>query len=233
MRQLPLEVRLADHARFGNFVPDGNEFVVHELRAAADRLPGPPVWLWGAGGSGRTHLLQAAVAAAGDGAGRPAYLPLAGLVAGGMAPPAALLEGLGDLDLVALDDIERVAGDVDAERALFGLYEQLRAAGGRLIVAAAGPPADTGFGLADLRSRLASGSVHRLRSLDDAGRLAALTLRARFRGLELPEDTARYLLHRTPRGAASLFALLDTLDRESLAARRPLTIPFVRAVLGL
>jgi len=61
--------------------------------------------------------------------------------------------------------------------------------------------------------------------------VAALRLRAAARGFELPVGTARYLLRRCPREAPSLFALLDRLDRASLAARRRLTVPFVRQLL--
>ena len=61
--------------------------------------------------------------------------------------------------------------------------------------------------------------------------MAALQLRASHRGLELPEDTARYLMTRSRRDMQSLYALLDRLDLEALRAQRRLTIPFVRDVL--
>jgi DnaA family protein len=111
------------------------------------------------------------------------------------------------------------------------LFEQLRQAGGRLVVSAAAPPGDVRFGLPDLASRLKSGGVYRLQPLDDAGRLAALQIRARFRGFDLPDDTGRYLLNRLARGPASLFRVLDTLDRAALVAQKRLTIPFVRSIL--
>ncbi len=45
------------------------------------------------------------------------------------------------------------------------------------------------------------------------------------------EETANYLLTRRKRDMASLYALLDRLDLESLKAQRRLTIPFVKTVL--
>jgi DnaA family protein len=228
MQQLPLEIRLADHAVFENFVPTGNELVVHELRDAAARGGQPMVWLWGPSQCGRSHLLQACVAAADELGRRAAYLPL-GCEAS--LPPEAL-EGLGSFAIVALDGVDAVAGNAAFEQGLFGLFEQLRQSGGRLVVTAAAPPAEVPFALPDLASRLASGGVYRVQPLDDAGRLEALKVRARFRGFDLPDETGRYLLHRAPRGAATLFGLLDTLDRASLAAGKRLTIPFVRGVLG-
>jgi DnaA family protein len=52
-----------------------------------------------------------------------------------------------------------------------------------------------------------------------------------MRGLDLPVETANYLLTRRKRDMASLYALLDRLDLESLNAQRRLTIPFVKTVL--
>jgi len=136
------------------------------------------------------------------------------------------------LDLVCLDDFERVAGDEHWERALFRLVNGLYLAGGRLVVAAAGAPAEVGIRLPDLLSRCQALTRFRLRYLDDEERLEALRARAAFRGFDLPADTARYLLRRVPRDMGRLMALLDRLDTASLAASRRLTIPFVRKVLG-
>ncbi len=227
MRQLPLEIRLADHALFENFVVAGNELLVHQLSHPAPG--GHTLWLWGAPQSGRTHLLQACISAAADRGERATYVPLHR----GQGLPAGILEGLGELDVVALDDVDAIAGDAAFESAMFRLYEELRRSGGRLIASAAAPPAEAGFNLPDLASRLAAGGAYRLTSLDDNGRLTALQIRAHFRGFELPANTGRYLLTHAPRDAASLFGILDTLDRAALAARKRLTIPFVRSVLAL
>jgi len=93
-------------------------------------------------------------------------------------------------------------------------------------------PDQTGILLADLVSRLSWGVTYALKPLDEETLFAAVTYRARARGLELPEDTARFLLRRFPRDLASLCDLLDRLDQASLIARRRLTIPFVKAALA-
>lgn len=227
MQQLPLELRLADHAVFRNFLPAGNELVIHELRQAAALATQTMLWIWGPEESGRTHLLQACIAEADERGRRSSYVPLDRA----LALPAAVLDGLGELDVVGLDDIDAIAGDAAFERAVFSLFEALRQSGGRLVVSASAPPGDVAFRLPDLASRLKSGGVYRVQPLDDAGRLAALQIRANFRGFDLPDDTGRYLLNRMARGPASLFRVLDTLDRAALVAQKRLTIPFVRSVL--
>jgi len=218
--QLPLALALQDHAVFETFRAPGDG----ELVAAA-RDPAPPgLWIAGPPGSGKSHLLQAVCAHRPE--RRCAYVPL------GSAPAPEMLEGLEALDLVCLDDFDRVVGEERWERALFRLVNGLSLAGSPLVVAAAAPPSELGVRLPDLVSRCQALALFRLRYLDDEERLEALRARARFRGFDLPADTARYLLRRVPRDMERLTALLDRLDTASLAASRRLTIPFVREVLG-
>lgn len=223
-QQLTLRIGLRDSATFANFFPGDNAAPLHLLQQGAE----PFVYLWGSPGSGRSHLLQAACHAEAARGGAPAYLPFAELPPGGVA----LLEGLEQMSLVCLDDLQAVAGDGAWEEALFHLYNRVRDAGGRLLAAADASPAALPVALPDLRSRLAWGPVFQLQSLDDAGRLAALQLRAQARGMELGEEVGAYLLRRCPRDMHALFELLERLDQASLAAQRRLTIPFVRDLIS-
>lgn len=229
MSQLVLPLRLADHAVFASFYERGNEALVATLtelaRGAADG-EGYGCWLWGDVATGKTHLLQAVCERAGD---RAVFVPLSMFAAAG----PAVLEGLASRQLVCVDDIENVVGDPDWETALFDLCNQLLDAGGQLIVAASTTPRECRIKLPDLASRLSRLPVFHVHALDDEQRVGALQLRARHRGLELPDETARYLLKRSRRDMASLYELLDKLDLEALRAKRRLTIPFVRDVLRL
>jgi DnaA family protein len=224
MNQLVLPLQLADHAVFASFLTGDNATLVATLVDLSTGQADEGCWLWGARATGKTHLLQAVCDRAGD---RSAYLPLAELRDIG----PAILEGLESRDLVCIDDVDGVAGDADWEVALFNLYNELQDAGGLLIVAASAAPRESGFDLADLASRMSRLPVFQLRPLSDAQRVAALQLRASHRGLELPNETAAFMLKRSRRDMASLYELLDTLDREALRAQRRLTVPFVREVL--
>ncbi len=227
MRQLPLSVQLKDSAVFDTYVSGRNTEAVQFLqRLPRPRLPA--VWLWGAAGSGRSHLLQAACAHyRGDGADA-AYLPLAALRPAG----PGVLDGWERAALVCVDDMDEAAGREAWEQAVFRLFNAVTEAGGTLCFAASAPPSALPVRLADLQSRLTWGVTFQLRPLDDDDRLAALRLRARHRGLDLPEETARYMLTRLPRDMPALLAWLDRLDAASLQAQRRLTLPFVRDVLS-
>lgn len=226
--QLALPVTLRDGNTLSTFLPAHAPealLAVQALLAGRESL----VWLWGPPSSGRTHLLEAA---AGEAA--RAGLAVAFLVPADPALPGpAVLDGLGEtVDLVCIDDIDRVAGDADWEEAFFHLFNALAARGARLLVSAQAPPAAAGFRLPDLASRMALCLTVALPALDDAARLDILAFRAAGRGLELPPETGRYLLARTSRRLADLVALLDRLDRAALVHRQQrLTIPFARQVL--
>lgn len=224
MRQLPLGVQLGVSLRFDTFVPGANAAAVEALRRLADGASRAPVWVYGPPGSGRSHLLQALCAEAGR-AGHPAaYLPLAQLRADG----PQLLDGFEQLALVALDDLDAVAGNAAFESALFTLYNGLAEQQARLAIAAAASPAATAIRLPDLASRLAASEVHRIDPLAEPLQPDALRRRAERRGLELPDETLAFLTRRAPRDFATLCRMLDALDTESLAAQRRLTVPFVR-----
>lgn len=234
-RQLPLGVRLRDSSIFASYVAGRNRQVVAALVALTPGMRGPSVWLHGPTGTGKSHLLQALCVRAGESGESSTYLPLQQLAALG----AGALAGCSQLDWVCIDDIEQVvgqatgqmAGQLEWERALFGLYTEMEEAGGRLVLAASMAPAALRFGLQDLASRLAGGTILRLQPLEEPEQIAALSLRAAQRGLELPDETAAYLLSRLPRDMHSLCAFLDTLDEASLVAQRRLTVPFVSKVL--
>jgi DnaA family protein len=224
MRQLPLGVQLGISMRFETFAVGGNAEAVAALKGLAGGASSTPVWIYGPAGSGKSHLLQAACAAAGDAGRATAWLPLAQVQGEG----PALLDGLERLDLVALDDLDAIAGSADWEFALFTLFNGLAEHRGRLAIAAAVAPAAVQIRLPDLASRLASCEVHRLEPLAESEQPAALRRRAERRGLELPDETLGYLTRRAPRDFATLCRMLDALDAESLAAQRRLTVPFVR-----
>jgi len=226
-QQLPLAMWLPDGASFDNYLAGPNAQLVEMLAHPEQHPEANFIFLWGSNGVGKSHLLQAVChQMAGQGS---VYLPMR--QAAEFAPE--MLEGMEQLALVAIDDLEAVAGEPEWELALFNLYTRMRDLGTcRLLVSAELPLANLGIKMPDLRSRLAWGGVYQLQSLTDQEKLAALQQRAHNRGFELPDEVGNYLLRHYQRNMGDLLALLETLDRVSLAEQRRLTIPFVKTVIG-
>jgi DnaA family protein len=225
--QLTLGMRLRDSSVFASYHAGPNTHVVEALQSAISGDGPMCLWLHGTRGVGKTHLLQAMCAAAGERGEPAAYLPLDEL----LSSEPDHLTGLAEMSFVCVDDVETAARNAPWERGLFNLYREVDERGGRLILASVAVPSAVPYELRDLASRLSASLVLTLQSLDDDGHVKALQLRARLRGFELPDESAQYLLRRLPREMGSLYAFLDQLDEASLVAQRRLTVPFVRGVI--
>jgi DnaA family protein len=67
--------------------------------------------------------------------------------------------------------------------------------------------------------------------LVDSDRITALIFKANQMGFEISQQAGRFLLTHYDRDLSSLWVLLKKLDRASLAAKRKLTIPFLKQIL--
>ncbi|KRE90789.1 DnaA regulatory inactivator Hda [Frateuria sp. Soil773] len=224
--QLPLALRWPRRQRFEHFHAGANAAALAAVQALATAPDAPWVYLHGPAGSGRSHLLMAACQAASAAGRRVQYLPLAAV-----ADRAAAIRGVAGSELLALDDLGAIAGQADAEHALFDLYNRARAEGSELLFAAEAAPAQLGLGLPDLRSRLGACTQFALKPLDDAERREVLKAQAASRGIELDDGVLDWLFARYARDLGALLDLLDRLDQASLAAQRRITIPFLRGFL--
>jgi DnaA family protein len=217
--QLILELAPAPTPTLANFVPGRN---AEALAAASDLLSGGGhcLYLWGGPGSGRSHLLRALAAEAAR-AGRRAYYA---------AAPRLAANDLAAADWLAVDDVEQL--DELDQIELFDAFNRIRArADGALFACGDRPPSQLPL-REDLRTRLASGVTRQLHALSDEEKAAALAEQARERGLKLGEDMLAYLLSHVRRDMGTLVAVLDALDRSSLALKRPVTLPLLRDALA-
>lgn len=224
--QLPLALRYPPDQRLETYVgaPEG---VIAQLRAIAIGARADWIFLAGPAGSGKTHLALSLCAAAEQAGRRAAYLPLQ--AASGRLREA--LESLEGHEVLALDNLDAIAGHREDEVALFDFHNRARAAGVALLYTARAMPDGLPLGLPDLRSRLSQCVRIALPVLDDEGRAAVLRERAQRRGLVIDDAAIEWLLTHSGRELAALVAVLDKLDRESLAAKRRITVPFLRSVL--
>ena len=225
--QLPLAITVDDGTTFDNFYAGPNAAVVDALRSAALEGGIPVLFLHGADGTGKSHLLQAACRAALGAGRRAAYLPMGSAV---LLDPSAV-ENFDRYALVCLDDVHRVAGSEPWQRALLTLIDALKQKGATFVSSARSAPAGIKRLLPDLASRLSWGPVYQLAPLTDADKIAALQQRAARRGFELSEEVGKFLLTRLQRDMATLCATVDSLDAATLAAQRKLTVPFVKTFL--
>lgn len=229
--QLPLPFELREDHRLSSFVRGANsELVVRLLELGRPTAEGQMLWIHGAQGLGKTHVLQAVVAELSEQGAEVAYLPARALP-GDQA--ADILEGCERFALLVVDDVDEWFGELSTERELVRLYQERRQAGLHLVMAAARSPLDYQMALPDWQSRANGAQVFQVAELADAGKLEVLIARSRRLGLELSEPVATYLLRHGPRGLPQMLSVLDQVDQLALAEQRRFTVPLLKKALDV
>lgn len=218
--QLVFELAAPEPPSFASFLPGRNAEACAAVRGlAAGAAAETCVFLWGAPGAGKTHLLRAAVGAV-EARGEAAIY---------VAEPGALLAvdpgRVASHAVVAVDALESATPEAQAR--LFTVFNAQRERGGHLLVASRLSLAAASL-RDDLRTRLGWGLVFEVTPLADADKPAALAAYARQRGFRLADDVIAYLLAHGRRDMAALLGALAALDRHSLATKRPITVPMLR-----
>jgi DnaA family protein len=178
-----------------------------------------PTYLWGAGGSGKTHLLEAVAQA----------LREQGAAAGWLDPslhePPEFDEAWA---VVLMDDVDRYSAV--QQHAAFNWFVNAQTLQRGVLAAGAVPPADLRL-REDLRTRLGWGHVFHLQVLSEPERRAVLRQAADDRGVFLGDEVMDFMLTRFSRDLGSLMQLLDQLDGYALQTKRAITIPLIRSML--
>ena len=225
MRQIPLDVSLSEYMTFETFYLGPNKSVVDSLRDEKNQL----IWLAGLEGFGKTHLLHAFLNSHEHENKKVLYLPMS--ESQDFTPD--ILDNLAQYDLVAIDDIENIIGDMTWEEQLLKFYEDSYSTRNKILITANDTPKGLNFLLPDLSSRFNLALIERLRPMNEDEMIKAILIHSKARGFDLPEDSAKYLINRVPRDVSVLVDMIKLLDYESLSMQRKLTIPFIKTVLGI
>jgi chromosomal replication initiation ATPase DnaA len=208
MSRVPqLALPLAEGVPPGPFIPAACNSAAYETLRAWPDWPGTLVYVFGPEACGKSHLA--------------AYWRE---LSGGVAEAAARLDleragELSEAEAVAIDALEELAD----EAALFHLYNAVAARSGALLVTARAAPSVLPIRLPDLSTRLKSATAIEIGAPDDAFLGELLIALAERRQIALSPAVAAYCVRRMERSQRAAVNLIDALDRQSLAAGRPVT----------
>ena len=218
VRQLHLGLKPEAHARLEDYVGEA------AMKLAS--LNGL-IYLSGAKGGGKSHLLQGLCRNTADAGGSAIYLPAL------HALDASVLKGLESVHLLCLDDIDQVIGQESWQIALFHLVNACRDRGNKLVMSGVEPVAALDASLADLASRMKSAYLVTTDELTDDEKLEVVRRKAQRLGFAISEEVCRFILSRSPRDMHHLARLVAQLDEETLMRQKKVTVPLVKDALGL
>lgn len=231
--QLALSVQLPDDETFDSYQSSVNHHAVVQLKqfVAGDLLKqntAQSMYLFGLKGVGKSHLLHASSAYSAELGQSCLCLSLSELT----HLSVEVLEGLEQIDLICLDDIDVIAGNTQWQQAIFDLYNRVIEQNKRLIITGNQSVQSLKITLPDLVSRLSWGFTEQLKMLSDDEKVIALQFRSQQRGLFLSDEVLKFLLNRLSRDMESLLETLDLLDKASIQEQRKITIPFIKEVIA-
>lgn len=215
--QLLLNLKLEWVPTLDNYVAGGNQELLSRLNGMAGPRCTDAVYLWGADGGGKSHLLSAV-------AGLATQRPVRAL-SGATAPDdIQVMPGT----LLLVDDVHELSAA--AQIALFRIFNSSRLLGLSMLLS--GPCRPLALALReDLRTRIGQCMIYEIQNLSDEEKQAALRRHALLRGMRLDDSVLHYLLRHGRRDLPSLMAMLDNLDRASLEQKRQATVPLLRELM--
>lgn len=121
---------------------------------------------------------------------------------------------------------------VSDDRALLHLFNAMKERGGYLLFTSREPPARWPQMLPDLKSRLTAINAIRIEAPDDAMIEAVLVKLLSDRQLTVNPETLTYIIRHMNRSFSAARRIVELADTESLAGKRPITIPLIKNVLS-
>jgi chromosomal replication initiation ATPase DnaA len=147
----------------------------------------------------------------------------AGVIMASAITPEKTSHGTGML----VEDIEQSRD----ERSLLHLFNYAKENKRWLLLTSSVAPQSLPFTLPDLTSRLLAIPSAAIAGADDEVLAGAMRKQFADRQIKVDDDVIAYLLSRIERSLSTVGEMVEKLDRHALAARKGLTIPFVKQLL--
>jgi chromosomal replication initiator protein len=234
-------IRLVPDYTFEQFVVGPSNRLAHAACAAACDQLGTlynPLFLHGATGLGKTHLLQATCAAIlhKNPSLQAIYVTcetfvndLVQAIATGQIQ--AFRECARQADLFVIDDIQFLAKRESSQEELFHTFNVLHQSGRQIVLSADSPPGEIPTLEDRLISRFNWGLVVQIDPPSRETRQAILHKKARLRGVEIPDEVIDVVAEQVEANIRVLEGALTKLITVTQIGGKPLTVETAREVL--
>ena len=222
MNQLGLPITLNTSMLLENFV--ANKELLRSINQLFLDENFSEVFIYGASGQGKTHVLQGAILNALEIDKSAIYIDC------GESFPEHILDFIDQLDFISFDNVHLIS--TENQEVFFDLYNRVRQAQIIILVSADSLPSNLEV-MKDIKTRLSLAAVYKLEELNDELIMSVINSQMSQRNLSVNSSVYEYLLRNYSRDLKLLLSTLNDLDKASLQAKKPISIPFVKKFLEL
>jgi len=222
MNQLGLPISLDSKMLLDNFL--GNKQLLKFITEIYVDKTSAEIYVYGASGLGKTHLLQGAALKMLSEQQSAMYIDCFNPL------PEHVLESIEQLNWISIDNIDVIHDN--QQDLFFDLYNRAKQAKVTMLISGSGLPSELGV-MKDLKTRLGLATIFQLEELNDELTMSVLNNQMIDRNLSIDSKVYEYLFKYYSRDARILLAAMDELDKASLQAKQSITIPFVKNILRL
>jgi len=222
MNQLGLPISLDSKMLLDNFL--GNKQLLKFITEIFVDKASAEIYVYGAIGLGKTHLLQGAALRALSEQQSAIYIDCRNSL------PEHVLESIEQLNWISIDNIDAI--HENQQDLFFDLYNRAKQAKVTMLISGPDLPSELGV-MKDLKTRLGLATIFQLEQLDDDLTMSVLNNQMIDRNLSIDSKVYEYLFKYYSRDARILLTAMDKLDKASLQAKQSITIPFVKKTLNL
>ena len=225
-RQLALQIQINERASLDNFfISKNNNKAIQILKNILERSNnGAQIFIDDLGSNGKSYLLQAICNDFSNSNNSTIYIPMQKAI--NLEP--SILEGINDLNLICLDDIDLISNQRDWELALFNLINECYEKDCFLLLSGSIDKLEV---IPDLISRIKKMEILRLKAIDDDELLRATQSISKNLNIEISDKNMNYLINNSRRDIKTVFRTLSQLEKESLERKKSIGLNLIKEVI--
>jgi len=182
------------------------------------------VYIYGNSGQGKTHVLQGLVLKALANDKNAVFIDCLDSF------PEHIYEFINQINFISFDNVHLMTKG--NQEIFFDLFNRARQSGLFILASGDSLPSDLKV-MKDIKTRLSLAAVYKLEELDDELKMNIINSQMSDRNLSVDSKVYEYLFKNLSRDLKLLLSTMDDLDKASLQAKKPISIPFVRKFLNL
>ncbi|MDP6164285.1 MAG: DnaA/Hda family protein [Candidatus Thioglobus sp.] len=222
MNQLGLPISLNTSMLLESFV--ANQELLRSINQLFLDEKSSEVFIYGASGQGKTHILQGAVLKALEMDKNAVYIDCS------ESFPEHILDLVDQIDFISFDNVHLISSE--NQEVFFDLYNRARQTQIFILVSGDSLPSDLEV-MKDIKTRLSLAAVYKLEELNDELIMSVIDSQMSQRNLSVNSNVYEYLFKNYSRDLKVLLSTLNDLDTASLQSKKPISIPFVKKFLEL